>query len=161
MRTKPLHVLISGPYGGLNLGDDAIAAVICSQLSQRNIIITLAANDVENARRTYPDVLVTERLNLRCGRLASLHAIKGCDAVLIGGGEQFSEPRVPNPIWGHLATNAQLSYFTRLFGKKYAVIGVGVDSDISSIGRFIMREALRKADFIGFGIRIHSNVLRN
>lgn len=149
MISRPLHVLVSGPYGGLNLGDDAIAEVICAQLSKRNIVVTLAANNVENARRICPTVFVTERLNLRCGKLASLFAIRDCDAVLIGGGEQFSETRIPNPIWGHLATNVQLSYFSRLFGKKYALIGVGVDSDISGFGRFLIRGALRKADFVG------------
>ena len=149
MSAKPLHLLVSGPYGGLNLGDDAIASVICSQLIRRNALVTLAAINAEQARRLNPHVFVTERLNLRSGRLASLHAVRDCDAVLIGGGEQFSEPRIPNPIWGHLAINTQLSCLASFFGKEYAVLGVGIDSQISKMGRLMMRSALRKAAFIG------------
>jgi polysaccharide pyruvyl transferase WcaK-like protein len=72
-----------------------------------------------------------------------------CDGVLVGGGEQLSESRFPNPIWGHLATNVQLGFFSRLLKKKYGLLGVGVDQRISKLGWKTLALALRGASFIG------------
>ena len=142
-------ILVSGPYGGLNLGDDAIASVICEQLKKRGVDVVLAVIDMENAKNIYSGVVVVERLNLRNGKFSVLASIKESDAVMVGGGEQLSESRIPNPIWGHLATNLQLCFLSKVFNKKFMILGVGVDSRISVFGLFMLKIALRITHFIG------------
>lgn len=149
MHKANLRLLVSGPYGGVNYGDDAIALVICAQLKMRGIDIVLAVNNIENSKRIYRDTILVDRLDLRHGKLSCIRTIRDCDAVLVGGGEQLSEPRVPNPIWGHLATNIQLCLISKILRKKCALIAVGVDDGISLLGRHMMKWGLKATDFIG------------
>jgi len=142
-------LIVSGPYGGLNYGDDAIALEICSQLRKRGFNVVLSVNDVAGAKEIYKDIPIVERLDLRRGRISSLRAIQECDGIIIGGGEQLSEPRIPNPIWGHLATNFQICLLSAVLKKKCALLGVGVDSRISILGKILLFCMLRLVDFIG------------
>ncbi|NEQ45386.1 MAG: polysaccharide pyruvyl transferase family protein [Leptolyngbya sp. SIOISBB] len=143
-----LKLLVSGPYGGLNYGDDAIALAIKDELQCRGISVTFAVNDVAGARSLFPDIPILPRLNLRSGRVNILPHIREYDCIVVGGGEQLSEPRLPNFIWGHLATNLQLCLLAKLSGKKFALLAVGVDANLSCLGRFLMRLILPMADFI-------------
>lgn len=149
MNKRKLTFLVSGPYGGLNYGDDAIALEICNQLHKRGFDVVLAVNDVDGAKGIYNCVPIVERLDLRRGHISCIRAIHNCDGIVIGGGEQLSEPRIPNPIWGHLATNFQICILSRVFNKKCALLGVGVDSRISIIGRLILHSMLKLVNFIG------------
>ncbi|MEK7884351.1 polysaccharide pyruvyl transferase family protein [Methyloversatilis sp. NSM2] len=142
-------ILVSGPYGGLNLGDDAIARVISDELATRGARVTLAALDPQAARDIHPQASTVERLNLRRGRLSMLSAIRRTDCVVIGGGEQFQEPRLPNPVWGHLATNLQICAAARAFGRPFATLGVGVDAGLSRAGRRAMAWMLGRSLFTG------------
>jgi polysaccharide pyruvyl transferase WcaK-like protein len=138
-------ILVSGPYGGLNLGDDAIARVICDELVARGARVTLAALDPLAAWSIHTQAKTVERLNLRRGRLSMLSAIRHADCVVIGGGEQFQEPRLPNPVWGHLATNLQICAAAYGFGRPFATLGVGVDAGLSWPGRRAMAWMLRRS----------------
>ena len=146
---KNICILVSGPYGGLNLGDDAIGKVICSQLRERGMKVVLAAKNRQMAKKIFNDISVVEWLDVRGAHFSVLKTMRECDGVLVGGGEQIYEPRIPNPIWGHLATNAQLGFLSKLFNKKFAVFGVGVDSCISRLGQYTIKKAFSTASFIG------------
>ncbi|MEM6517805.1 MAG: polysaccharide pyruvyl transferase family protein [Cyanobacteria bacterium P01_C01_bin.70] len=141
-------LLISGPYGGLNYGDDAIALTIRDELQSLGVSMAFAVNDVARAKRLFPDASIIPRLNLRGGQVAIWQHIQEYDGIVVGGGEQLSEPRLPNFIWGHLATNLQLCLLAKLFGKKFALLAVGVDANLSYLGRLLMRLILPMADFI-------------
>ena len=87
LHRQPLKLLVSGPYGGLNYGDDAIAMVICSELRRRGAEVVLAVSNIEGARCMYSDIPVVERLDLRRGRLFSLQAIRELYGMTNGGSQ--------------------------------------------------------------------------
>ena len=134
-----MKILLHGPYGGFNLGDDAIADVLASRLEQAGAEVFFSS-PVSQATR-YLGRKTLPAPNLRAGRLGTLRNLREFDAVVIGGGEQISEPRVPNPIWGHLATATHLTLAARVHGVPAAWFAVGVDDHISILGRAMIRFA--------------------
>ncbi|MBX5143085.1 polysaccharide pyruvyl transferase family protein [Rhizobium lentis] len=144
--------LVCGPYGSGNLGDDAIALEITNQIERYGGTVHIAGIDAGNfTKSTGRKIGFVRRLDLRRLKVSLIGTLWKCDVVVIGGGEQFSEPRFPNPLWGHLATNFQLYMLAKIFRKKFAAVGVGVSDGLSSLGRFAMRRIALGADF--FSVR--------
>lgn len=148
MSASKLCLLVSGPYGGFNLGDDAIAKVICQQFAQRGFEVVLAVGDIDRASAIFKNIPLVERFDLRSGRFGMVQAIKQCDFIIVGGGEQISESRFPNPFWGHLATNLQICYLGYRYKKPSALLAVGVSSNISLLGRFLIARSFSKLAYI-------------
>lgn len=156
--TSPRY-LVSGPYGSGNLGDDAIALEILNQIERHGGVVHLAGIDARRfVKSTGRKVGFVQRLNLRGLNVSVAGTLWKSDVVVIGGGEQFSEPRLANPLWGHLATNFQLYLLAKIFGKKFAAVGVGVSEGLSSFGRFAMRRIALGADF--FSVRDEGSLQR-
>jgi polysaccharide pyruvyl transferase CsaB len=82
---KPLRVGISGSYGGLNLGDEAILHVIISELRRaRQVDITVFARDAEDTIRRHPVQRALQSREL--SRKESLEVIAALDLLILGGG---------------------------------------------------------------------------
>lgn len=147
MKTKT--IILSGPYGGLNIGDDAIALVLVDQLEELGLKVIIASDNVQNMQKLFPKNQIIQRLYLRELRLETLKYLKKVDGVIIGGGEQFEEPRLPNPIWGHIATNIQLLIFSKFYNKFYGTLAVGFNIKMSKFSRWLIKNFIQKSDFIG------------
>lgn len=144
-----MKVLLSGPYGGFNLGDDAIASELARHLGQKGHKVSLATSDPSESSKVFPNL--TEhylRLNLRRLSRSMLDSIRRHDAVVIGGGEQLAEPRLPNPIWGHLATTYHQARLAKRYRRKFCLVAVGAPTRFSRIGEWMMRKTLETADFV-------------
>lgn len=146
---KSKTIILSGPYGGLNIGDDAIALVLVKQLEKLGLEIIIASDNIQNMRKMFPKNQIIRRLYLRGLKLETLKYLKNVDGVIIGGGEQFEEPRLPNPIWGHIATNIQLLVFSKFYNKFYGTLAVGFNTKMSKFSRWLIKSFIQKSDFIG------------
>ena len=83
---RPFRVGISGSYGGLNLGDEAILKSMIHQLAQSlPVEITVFTRNVEDTRRRHPQVthVVSARELIRHDILPE---IKPLDLFILGGG---------------------------------------------------------------------------
>lgn len=79
------HVGISGSYGGLNLGDEAILKVIVSQLRRAMPVeITVFTRNAENTRRNHDVDHVVQVRDLP--RHEALKVLKTLDLFILGGG---------------------------------------------------------------------------
>ena len=79
------RVGISGSYGGLNIGDEAILQVIIEQLRQsRSIEITVFSRDAEDTRRRHAVDHALQRSAL--SRLEAKEAVARLDLLILGGG---------------------------------------------------------------------------
>lgn len=85
-RSTPFRVGISGSYGGLNLGDEAILKSIIQQLSQSlPVEIVVFSRDVEDTRRRHPQV--ARALPVRdMARNEVRPEIERLDLLIFGGG---------------------------------------------------------------------------
>lgn len=142
-------IILSGPYGGLNIGDDAIALVLVKQLEKLGLEVIIASDNVQNMQTLFPKNQIIQRLYLRGLKFETLKYLKNVDGVIIGGGEQFEEPRLPNPIWGHIATNIQLLIFSKFYNKFYGTLAVGFNTKMSKFSRWLIKSFIQKSDFIG------------
>lgn len=85
-QTRTYRVGISGSYGGLNLGDEAILQGIVNQLRQAlPVEITVFSRDAEDTRRRHPHVnRVVPVRNLARNEVAS--EVERLDMFILGGG---------------------------------------------------------------------------
>lgn len=83
--TRPVKVGISGSYGGLNLGDEAILHVILAELRRaRPVEVTVFSRDAEDTRRRHH---VEQVLELRSTpRSDAQQVISTLDLLILGGG---------------------------------------------------------------------------
>jgi len=85
-KTRPYRVGISGSYGGLNLGDEAILQGIITQLRQAlPAEITVFSRDVDDTRRRHPNVgrIVPVRT---LARNEVMPDVERLDLLILGGG---------------------------------------------------------------------------
>jgi len=129
-------ILIVGAYGVGNLGDEAILAGILNVLRadidlDRNKVIVFSRNPGEttrfhgvDARRRNPFDLLT------------------ANEVIIGGGELFQD-------LGNMAIKySLLGLITKIIRKRVMFYAIGVSSNRSRLGKFLMRLGLNVADNI-------------
>jgi polysaccharide pyruvyl transferase CsaB len=84
--TAPFRVGISGSYGGLNLGDEAIlASIICQLRKSLPVEITVFSRDVDDTRRRHPDAahVVSVRELVRDEIVPEIERL---DLFILGGG---------------------------------------------------------------------------
>lgn len=85
-RTRTYRIGISGSYGGLNLGDEAILQSITTQLKRSlTAEITVFSRDADDTRKRHPDVdrVVPVR---DLGRNEVVPEIERLDLLILGGG---------------------------------------------------------------------------
>lgn len=76
---------ISGSYGGLNLGDEAILTSIIQQLSSLPVEITVFSRDADDTRKRYPQVARVVPVRA-LARNEVLPEIERLDLFILGGG---------------------------------------------------------------------------
>lgn len=141
------QVLLVGPYGGLNLGDDAIALSLAAWMKKYGCRVGMTLADFRIGRSLEADQaeLYPRQRSLLLG---ALKQVPQYDAVIIGGGQQLQEPRLPNPIWGHLATVWQFAVAARRHNRRFVLMAVGAEKHYSTFGRMMLKSMLRRCDYI-------------
>jgi polysaccharide pyruvyl transferase CsaB len=85
------RVGISGSYGGLNLGDEAILQVIATELTQAlPVELTIFSRNAEDTRERYPSAHVVAVRELSRGEV--LPEIERLDLLILGGGGILFDP---------------------------------------------------------------------
>ena len=85
------RVGISGSYGGLNLGDEAILQVIVTELTQAlPVELTIFSRNADDTRQRYPSANVVQVRELSRGEV--LPAIERLDLFILGGGGILFDP---------------------------------------------------------------------
>lgn len=146
---KNKRILIYGPYGGANLGDDLIGISICNYFLKKKTLstsITLLNNkksfdSIENLKfEIYP--------NLRRFRLGVLKTISSYDLIVVGGGQQITEPRLINPFWGHLSHLFWLSFIAKTKNVEVHIHGIGASKKLSHLGKLQLNYILKNTKII-------------
>jgi len=88
------RVGISGSYGGLNLGDEAILQVIATELAQAlPVELTIFSRNAADTRERYPSARVLGVRELSRGEV--LPEIEVLDLFILGGGGILFDPEAP------------------------------------------------------------------
>lgn len=133
------RVLLVGPYGGKNLGDDLILHQVLVELRRLELEVVVSCSNPDFVAMQF-GVETCPLLEYRSWTISSLEVMRTVDAVIIGGGEQLSEPRVINPVWGHLARTAHLCRVARKYGKPVMLWAVGLDKLRSRLSKWLLRQ---------------------
>jgi polysaccharide pyruvyl transferase WcaK-like protein len=138
-----VRVLVVGPYGGLNLGDDLIAEVVVGSLQAagHEVTVTSARPELTAERLA---VAAVPALNPRRLQFGALREVRQADVVVFGGGQQIHEARFGNPFWGLLTTCALFIREARRQGKSTFFWGVGVEPMRTPIGPWMARRWIAK-----------------
>ncbi len=132
-------IMLVGPYGGCNIGDNLILEMILGELSRFDIEVLVSCSDPHIVSELY-GVATTSLLEYRSLSTESLKLLQHVDGVIIGGGEQLSEPRIANPIWGHLARTAHIARIARINRLPFMLWSVGLDAIRSPISRWLIKK---------------------
>lgn len=136
-------MLLDGPYGKANLGDNAIAWCIAEFLVQQNIDVVISGMDPQYLEETMqlPSV---QYLDLKKRDISVIGRIEEFDAVIVGGGQQLHEYKIPNPFIGHLARVCLMARAST--AKKVPLIAwsVGMDWPLSWLARMMVKRYLAK-----------------
>jgi len=139
--------LVVGPFGGLNLGDDAIAFSLANWIKKSGgwvgMTLAHASSGLDLGVNQAEPLPVQRRL-----KLGALKNVDHYDSVIIGGGQQLHEPRIPNPIWGNLATVWQFALTARFHKCRFILLAVGAEKKYSALGKLMLKNALNCCDYI-------------
>lgn len=120
------RVLLVGPYGGANLGDELILHQIASAVRAGGHEVVVTSIDPEWTR-DWQGLKAFARFDARRLRLHPLRHVRDVDAVVIGGGEQLQESASRSPFWGLLAAVAAWTAAARVARKPVLLWGVGAE----------------------------------
>jgi polysaccharide pyruvyl transferase WcaK-like protein len=122
-----LKILVAGPYGAKNQGDEAILSSIAATLRDEGHSVIATSFDPAHTLQSHglPSVPF---LNLRKGHVDALRELSRVDCLVIGGGEQFAEGRMRSPLWGLLPSAAFLIRRASALNKPSMVWAVGVNT---------------------------------
>ncbi|MBM0171286.1 polysaccharide pyruvyl transferase family protein [Altererythrobacter sp. C41] len=140
-RERRPRVLLDGPYGKANLGDNAIAYCMGRFLQRNGVDVTFSCIDPEYVERTIGGTAIP-MLDLRRFEIAPLKAMSEFDAVIIGGGQQLKEYRVPNPLFGMFARVCHMAAAARRHNIPFVAWSVGMDWPLSPLARLMARHYL-------------------
>lgn len=133
------HIVIIGNYGGGNIGDEAMLAVLIESITelQHDAKIIVPSRSPINLRKlhAHPSLIP---VNMTSGSLRALTA----DILLIGGGSIFFEK---NGFGTSVLTIISILR-KLLFRKKFYYYGIGVSSKTSRCLRILMTISFRLAD---------------
>jgi polysaccharide pyruvyl transferase WcaK-like protein len=142
-----MRVLISGPYGGHNLGDEFILSCVASHLLAAGCDVVATSSDPDYTLRCHGLQAITG-LDAKRGQLSLLRNVRAFDAVIFGGGEQIAEGRLRSPLWGHLPHVA----FTTLAANRARIPtmhwSVGVGAIQTAHGRWMLQHWVKKSSVV-------------
>jgi polysaccharide pyruvyl transferase WcaK-like protein len=140
-RKRRLNVLLDGAYGRANLGDNAIAYCMSQFLVQNGVDVTISCSDPGYAKNAF-GVPATDSLDFTRLRTGILKDLRTFDAIVIGGGQQLQEYKIPNPFVGMFARVCHMARQSRRHQVPIVAWSVGMDWPLSSLARGMMRRYL-------------------
>lgn len=138
---RPMRqLLVSGYYGFLNAGDDAILHAIQQNIGKKSDIhITVLSNNPASTTEQYGlDAL--PRFHLP----TVIRAIRSCDVLLSGGGSLLQDSTSTRSILYYLL----LIRIARFFRKSVMVYANGIGPVTRPLNRFLTKRILSKVDII-------------
>lgn len=140
---KNNNILLVGPFGGCNFGDDLILDSLKTFLEPSGFSVKytkIGCMDNNDNQLSFP--------NLRKIRFGALLHVNKFDQIIICGGQQLQEPRLPNIFWGHLANIFHFCLISKVFKKKFYVLGTGCDHSFSILGKLMLKFIERNSNEI-------------
>ncbi|MEZ0536317.1 polysaccharide pyruvyl transferase CsaB [Caldicellulosiruptoraceae bacterium PP1] len=137
-----INIVISGYYGNLNTGDEAILKVLVDkikEMDEHDIDITVLSSRPESTSKNY-NVHSVNRKSI----MSVLKAIKRCDILISGGGSLFQNE----------TSNRSLYYYifqiivAKLFGKKIFVFSQGIGPIKNRINWILFVKIVNLCDII-------------
>ncbi|MGE5474030.1 MAG: polysaccharide pyruvyl transferase CsaB [Ignavibacteriales bacterium] len=132
-------VLISGYYGFGNTGDEAILETLSAKFSKSGIMAEVLSFNPEKTHNTY-DIKAYKRFNLP----EIIKAVKGCDAVVSGGGSLFQDVTSSVSLYYYLG----IVLIAQLLGKKVYVFSQGIGPITKQFNRKILTRIINKVEAI-------------
>jgi polysaccharide pyruvyl transferase WcaK-like protein len=155
-----MRVLIAGPYGNVNHGDDSILYSIASEvvaLGHEVLYTTIDPNfslGIDNTTR-----IAMSRVGP--GYLTNPKVLSSVDAMIVGGGEQLLEGKWGNPIWGMVPNLYHLVRRADKLGLPIMFWGVGMSPVRTRIGTLMIKRILKSAKAISLRDQGSLRRLRN
>ncbi len=136
-----IKFLITGYYGFLNSGDDAILTSMCEDVRDLglNSKITILSNNPQETEKEYK-VHATNRFNM----IAVIKEIKSADVLLMGGGSLLQDCTSTRSLIYYLA----ILWLAKAFGKKTMIYANGIGPIRRRVNRWITKYMLNKVDLI-------------
>jgi polysaccharide pyruvyl transferase WcaK-like protein len=157
MRRIVSKVLIVGPHGGHNLGDEFIFHSVASFLARNGERVISDSTNPPYTRlhHGFDARLAGSVKHLRWRSEAGSGAY---DSVVVAGGQVIAEGRYHNPLWGHLAdlTLARRAAIRARAG--FFVHAVGVERITTPVGRRMVKALLD--DSVSFTVRDQLSQMR-
>lgn len=140
-----VNILISGYYGNLNIGDEAILGIIVKKL--REIEVELKEDFNITVLSSRPD-LTKKTYNVNSINRKSFYkvvkAIKKCDILISGGGTLFQNETSNRSLYYYLFQ----IFIAKLFGKKIIVLSQGVGPIKKKLNWIIFKKIINHVDKI-------------
>ncbi len=133
--------LVTGYYGFLNSGDDAILLSMCEDIDSLNVKTktTILSNSPITTKKEYPANAVY-RFNL----FYVIKEIIKCDILLMGGGSLLQDKTSTRSLMYYLS----ILMFAKLFGKKTMIYANGIGPINNNFNRKITKMVLNKVNLI-------------
>jgi polysaccharide pyruvyl transferase CsaB len=128
------QILLSGSYGTLNVGDDAILAVLVNELVRRDCDVGVLTYTPEATKLRHPAARVVRSGVLR-GLPGTVTAIRDADMLVVGGGGIIQDATSLGNLLFHLSR----PLLARLLGTPFMLAGIGVGPLNSLISKTIVR----------------------
>lgn len=142
-----LRVLLAGPHGGFNLGDEFILSEIIRAISGGHHEISVLSQDQQYAGDAH-GVPALPWVSLRHRNIRALRRLRDFDVVVVAGGEQLQEARFGNPFWGLLANVWITVQAARIAKNGVMLYAVGAETLATPVAEWILRSVLRNCDAI-------------
>lgn len=136
-----MKILIYGPYGGVNFGDDFIVYSLISELlkfNNINLTITLVGNN-KSFTKLFPELKFIKILNFKKRSFEILKGSKNYDLIIVGGGQQFSDSGSIPFFSGQLSNIFWLTLVSKLFKKRIIMLSIGLEYPLKKWSLFQMK----------------------
>ena len=137
------RIVLSNSYGTANVGDEAILTVLAEELAERNCDVDILTFTPDDTAAKHPDARAVRSGVVR-GALETFRAIRGADALVVGGGGILQDAT----SMGNLLFHVSRPVMARAAGTPFVIAGVGVGPLKRGLSRRLTRWACRKASRI-------------
>lgn len=136
-----VNFLITGYYGFLNSGDDAILTSMCEGIRRLNIPTktTILSNNPKATEEEY-QVHATYRFNL----LSVIKEIRSTDILLMGGGSLLQDRTSTRSLMYYLS----ILFLAKIFKKKCMIYANGIGPIRRKMNRFLTKCMVNQVDII-------------
>ena len=154
MKNRSIEIVISGWYGKLNAGDDAILEVFIKESSRRASCNVTVLSETPEHIATAPGVTARHHLivfsqgllkTILNGKLFKhLAEIRRADLFVLGGGGLLRD----NTNWRNLLRLLDEIWFAKLFRRKTMLYGIGVGPFKTRLGKWLIGFTVKHCDLV-------------